>query len=116
MNKSEIIFIIILIVAYIVSATFLNIPLHIHLLFGVAIAFALIFVLLLKLQHDFENEKINRIFKVLTNALFVCFMLSLCYNSTFNEDFIIKPGVFAILFLISLAVMFISGKNSENEI
>ena len=112
MNKSEIIFIIILIVAYIVSAIFLNIPMFMHLMFGVAIAVALIFALLLKVQHDFENEKIHKISEIFNIIMAVGFAFSLCYMATYQKEFIIPSGIFATLFLISLIITWVSGKNS----
>ena len=59
MEKYEILFAILIIIAYIICSLTLKIPIHAHLMFGAILLVVLIIAILLKFKQKYENEKIS---------------------------------------------------------
>ena len=62
MEKYEILFAILIIIAYIICSLTLKIPIAAHLMFGAILLVVLIIAILLKFKQKYENDKISKIF------------------------------------------------------
>ena len=113
MNKTEIIFAIILIISYIISSLILKIPLFIHLMFGLIILGVLIIAIILKLNHNYENEKISNIAKIISILLIIFYGSTKLYENFYNKPLLTKPSIIVFLIFIFIIISWIFRKNNN---
>lgn len=114
MEKSEIIFFAIAIIAYIICALTLDIPLFMHALFLGCIIIILIFVLILKYQQEVENESVYKVLKILIIISSVFYFISVISELFYNKTlFIDSTATFMVIFVLFFGMWFF-GKN-KNE-
>ncbi len=107
MEKTEIIFSIVLIVAYLICSIALKIPLYVHLMFGAIILGVLLIAILLKFNHEYENEKISKIFKIITILLIIYYFAAATYESFYNGILLMNSALILILIAISAVIKWI---------
>lgn len=109
MNKTEIIFIIAIILVYIICSLTLNIQSEIHIIFAALLLVVLLIAIIFKYQQKFENEKMIQYMNILEIIIAVCFIVTLIY-----ELFIGKAAydlsIFIILFFIVMFCKWFFGK------
>ena len=113
MDKYELIFSAIIIIAYIICSVTLKIPFYIHLMFGTIILGALIIALLLKFKKDYENEKISKIFRALSIIFIICYGLMFIYEMIYHKPFFVASGFIILLILITEIISWVLRKNSD---
>lgn len=115
MEKTEIIFTIIIAIAYIILSLTLKIPLYAHLMFGSILLGVLFIVLLLKLQQKYKNEKISKIFKIIAIILIIYYFIALTYEAFYQNPLIIPSGMIMILVFITLIIKWIFSAKNEKD-
>ena len=115
MEKSEKIFIIIIIISYIICSIALKIPTYVHIMFGAIILGALIIALLLKFSSEHENIKISKIFKIITIFLIICYIIASIYEIYFSKTLLIHPIYIMVLIFITLITSWIFEKNKNDK-
>lgn len=113
MEKSEIIFAIIIIIAYIICSVALKIPIMAHLMFGVMILGVIIIAILLKSKQKYDNEKISRIFRIISIILIICYGISFIYETIYYKPLFIDSPIFIFLILIVELISWVLRKNSD---
>ena len=111
MNKYEIIFIIIAIIAYIICAFALNVPQEMHIMVGALLVVALIIAILLIAKSNYENEKISRIFRILSMLIF--YIITTISELWYHTKLIFDSGIFLVLFIILIISEWFFKKNSD---
>ena len=114
MEKSEIIFFAIVILAYVLCAATLEMPLFIHILFIICILIVLIFGIILKYQQKFENDKICKILNVLLVAFTVFYFASIISEVFYNKMLIMDSTWTLILIFILFGCRWFFGKNKDD--
>ncbi len=114
MDKYEILFSIIIIVAYLICSLTLNIPIYIHIIFGIILLAILIIAVLLKVKGKYENEKISKIFRIISIILLVWFGISFGYETLYHKPLLISSGLIIILIFIVEVTGWILRKNENN--
>ena len=104
MNKNEVIFIAIIIIAYLACALLLNIPKEIHIFFAILLVIALLGILVLKYQQKYVNEKISKVCRTLSTIFTILFIILLIASVLFRYALF---EVYPILILIIFITMFI---------
>lgn len=113
MDKYEILFSIIIVIAYIICSLTLNIPIHAHLMFGAILLVVLIIAILLKFKLKYENEKISKIFRVMSILLIVCWGIASALETIYQKTFFINSAIFIILILIVEVISWVLRKNEN---
>ena len=113
MERNELIFFIIAIIAYFICAFALNIPQSMHIMFvGILIAILLIIVLV-KYQKRFENEKISKIAKITAILLFILAIITSTYELLFEKTLLINSTTIFPVFIVVLICMWFFEKNEN---
>ncbi len=107
MEKTEIIFSIVLIVAYVMCSIALKIPLYVHLMFGSIILGVLLIAVLLKFNQEYENEKISRIFKIITALLIIYYIAALTYETFYQKTLLMNSTLILILAVVAAVIKWI---------
>lgn len=104
MNKNEMIFLAILIIAYILCAFTLNIHSFVHILFGIGLLVIILIAIALKFKPQFENEKISKIFQILLIIVLIFYVVATISELWFAKTFIIDSGMllFGVVILIAI--------------
>ena len=110
MEKNEIIFFVIIVLAYFLCALTLDIPLFIHILFIVCILIVLIGGILLKYQQKYENEKICKILNVLLIVFSIFYFASIICEVFYDKILIIDSTFTLILIFILFGCRWFFGK------
>jgi cytochrome c biogenesis factor len=113
MNKYEIIFIIIAIIAYIICAFTLNVPQEMHIMVGALLVVALIIAILLIAKSNYENEKISRIFRILSIIMLIFYIITTISELWYHTKLIFDSGIFLVLFIILIISEWFFKKNSD---
>ena len=100
MNKTEMIFLIIIILLYSACSIFLKIPLIIQLIFAAVILASLFIIMLFKFREKDENKKISRILQILSLITLILSIISIISESYFKKIFIADSGIFMLIFLL----------------
>lgn len=114
MEKSEIIFFAIVILAYILCAATLDIPLFMHAIFAICILIVLIISIIPKYQQKFENEKICKILNVLLIVLTVFYFASIISEVFYDRILIMDSTLTLILIFILFGCRWFFGKNKDD--
>lgn len=112
MEKYEIIFIILIILAYSIAAFALNMPPYIHIAFAVMILAAILISIIFKYKQKFENEKMVQIFNIAEIVIVACFFITVLYE-IFTEKRAYDFSIFIILFFIVMFCRWFFGKNKD---
>lgn len=112
MDKYEIIFIILAIIAYIICTVILNISTYVHIIFGALILICLLIAIILKYQQKVENKKIVNFMKILEIIIIICYFITLI-NELFITNRINHSQIFFILFFIVFFFRWFFGKNEK---
>ncbi len=104
MNKIEITFIIIAIIAYIIGSVMFNIPLWTHITFIALILILLAATLVLKYQQKFVNEKISNAAQMLTKILLIILVLTIVLGAVFHYALFDLYQICVILIFITIFV------------
>lgn len=113
MEKYEILFAILIIIAYIICSLTLNIPLYAHLMFGAILLVVLMIAILLKFKLKYENEKISKIFRVMSILLIACWGIASALETIYQKTFFINSAIFIILILIVEVISWVLRKNEN---
>lgn len=101
MDKYEIIFFVIAIMAYIICSITLKIPIYVHLLLGAILTIILILTVLLKFQEKYGKKLIKSI-NIIGIILFVFYMISVAYETWCQKTLIINSNIILIPFFCVL--------------
>jgi len=104
MDKGEIIFFAIIVIAYIACAFSLNIPKEMNIFFALLLVITLIGILILKYQQKFVNEKISEICRKLSIILAILFIVLLIASALFRYAIF---EIYPIFLLVIFITMFI---------
>lgn len=104
MNRSEIILVIIAIVAYIIGSLIFNIPMEMHIIFIALVIVLLLATLVLKYQQKFVNEKVSNYAQLITKILFIILVLTIVSGAVFKHALFNLYQICIILMFISLFV------------
>lgn len=104
MNKNEVIFFIIIIIAYIACAFLINIPAEAHIFFAILLVIALIATLILKYQQKYVNEKISKICRTLSIVLAILFIALLILGAVFKYALFEAYPIFIIIIFITMFI------------
>ena len=113
MDKIELIFAIIIIIAYIICSAALKAPIVAHLMFGALLLGVIIIVILLKFKQKYENEKISKIFRAISIILIICFAMSFIYETFYYKPLFIDSAIFIFLILIVELISWVLRKNND---
>ena len=113
MEKYEILFAILIIIAYIICSLTLKIPIAAHLMFGAILLVVLIIAILLKFKQKYENEKISKIFRILSIILIICCGIAIAFETIYQKTFFINSAIFIILILIVELISWVLRKNEN---
>ena len=113
MDKIELIFAIIIIIAYIICSAALKIPIVAHLMFGALLLGVIIIAILLKFKQKYENEKISKIFRAISIILIICFAVSFIYEKFYYKPLFIDSAIFIFLILIVELISWVLRKNND---
>lgn len=104
MDKNEIIFFAVAIMAYVICAFTLNIPVFVHVMFGVLLLIAFIIAIALKYQQQFENEKISKIFYLIAILMLIFYIITTISELWFAKTLVIDSAIFLMLFIITIVI------------
>lgn len=113
MERNELIFIILIIIAYIICSLALKIPIVSHLMFGAILLGGIIIAMLLKLKRKYDNEKISKIFRIISIILIICYGIAFIYETIYYKPLFIDSPIFIFLILIFELISWILRKNSD---
>ena len=104
MNRNELIFLAIVIIAYIICAFTLNIHSFVHILFGIGLLVIILIAVALKYKPQLENEKISKIFQILLIIVLIFYVAAMISELWFGKMLIIDSGMllFAVVILIAI--------------
>ena len=97
MEKYEIIFFVIAILAYIICSMTLKIPIYAHLMLGTILSIILILAVLLKLQEKYGKKLIKSI-NIIEIIIFVFYIISVAYETWYQKTLIINSNIILIPF------------------
>ena len=112
MEKSEIIFFAIVIIAYLICALTLGIPTFVHYVFIAILLVVLIITLSLKYHKKHENKKIGKIFDILAVAFLAFYIISAIFESIYHKALIIDSSILLMPFFAALMLSWFL-KNNE---
>lgn len=104
MNKNEAIFFAIIIVAYIVCALLLRIPMEINMFFAILLIIALIVLLALNYQQIYVNEKISKVCKIMCGILTALFIILLIGGFLFKYALFEVYPIFIVIIFITMFI------------
>lgn len=111
MNKNEIIFLILLIIAYITCAVIFNIPQAMNV---IVIAILLVLILIsVAFKFKRENEKISHIFDIITKILAVILILSIILGALLKQAFFMNYNILVVLIFISIIISWFFKKEED---
>jgi uncharacterized membrane protein len=113
MNREEIIFFIIVAIAYAIFALTVNIPLLIHAVLAILILAGLAVSLLLKYKPVGENEKISKILAIASVIVLILYVISTVSELWFNKTLVIDSGIFLFLFMVLLIMEWFFKKSND---
>ena len=113
MEKSELIFAIVIIIAYIICSVALKIPIVAHLMFGALLLGVIIIAILLKFKQKYENEKISKIFRTISIIFIICYVVSFIYETFYYKALFIDSAIFIFLIVIVELISWVLRKNSD---
>lgn len=113
MNKIEIGLIIIAILGYIILSIVLHIDMIVHIFVGIMLLAALIIFILLTAQQKIENQKISKLFRIISIIFIIGYFIALAVELFNNEPLFINSGIFIFLIFISEIISWFFRKNSE---
>lgn len=114
MDKYGILFSIILIIAYIICSLTLNIPIDVHIIFGIILLAIIIISVLLKFKQKYENEKISKIFRIISIILILYFGVAFGYETLYHKPLFINSGLIILLIFIVEVTGWVLRKNKNN--
>ena len=112
MDKNEIIFLAVLIMAYLICTFTLNVSVFVQIIFGIVLLAVLLIAILFKYRKKIENEKISHIADIISIILFVIFVATVLCKSWFNKTLIVDSTIVLLLFLIALFCSWIFKKKN----
>lgn len=113
MNRTEIILIIIAIVAYIIGSLMFNIPMEMHIMFIGLVIILLLATLVLKYQQKFVNEKVSNTAQLITKILFIILILTIVLGAVFRHALFNLYQICIVLMFITLFVGWFFKKEEE---
>ena len=113
MEKNEIIFFIILIIAYIISAVTLKIDINIQIMFGIIILIALLIAVILKYHQQLENEKISKASRTVSILLAIFYVITIIYRIFIEKPLLIDSTIVLILVFVALFFEWFFKKNEK---
>ena len=113
MEKTELIFAIIIMIAYVICSVALKITIIAHLMFGALLLGVIIIAVLLKFKQKYENEKISKIFRTISIILIICYVVSFIYEAFYYKPLLIDSPIFIFLILIVELISWVLRKNSD---
>lgn len=99
MDKTEIIFFAVVIIAYIICAVTLNIPLMITMTFAILLLVILAIAILLKYKNRLENKKISKLFNIISIILLILYIITTILELLYCKPIINNSGIFILLFI-----------------
>lgn len=102
MEKNEIIFFAIVIIAYLLCAFTLNVPLFVHYAFIALVLLALLAAILVKFREKFENKPINKILIILSAIFLVFYIICVLYETSYQKTLVIDSSIILIPFFGTL--------------
>ena len=103
MDKNEIIFFAVIIIAYILCALTLNIPTFAHYIFIGLILIILAITILLKYQQKYKNEQIRKTFAILAIIILALYVICIISKSWYHKT-LIEPSILLIPFFGALVI------------
>lgn len=97
MEKYEIIFFVIAILAYIICSMTLKIPIYAHLMLGAILSIILILAVLLKLEEKY-GKKLIKFINIIEIIIFVFYIISVAYETGYQKTLIIDSNIILIPF------------------
>lgn len=113
MNKSEAIFLAIIIVAYIACALLVKIPMEINMFFVILLAIALIALFILKYQQIYVNEKISKICRTLCYIFTALFIILIIGGAIFRHALFEVYPIFIVIIFITMIIGWFFKKEEE---
>jgi hypothetical protein len=104
MERNEIIFFAILIIAYVLCALMLDMPPFIHYIFIAIIAIVLVIAVLLRYQQKFENRQIGKVFNIIALISLILYVITSISETYFKKTLIIDSTIFIIPLFGALVV------------
>lgn len=101
MNKYEIIFSVLIVIAYIISSLTLKIPSYVHLMFGSVILGILLIIILFKLKQKYYSEKNKKTFKIVMIMVFICYIITFLFEDLFTGPLFVPSVIFMIILVIA---------------
>ena len=111
MKRNELIFIAVVIIAYIICALTLNIPTFVHEIFIILILALLMITIPLKYKQRLENDKIGKILYLLAIILLIFYIITTISEVWYGKSLIADSGIFLFSFIIVFAVSWFLRKN-----
>lgn len=111
MDKNEIIFFLIAIVAYLICAFMLNMPLFMHIIFAVLILVVAIITILAKFQTRYENELIINITTILLIISSIFYFISIFYEVFYKKILLTDSTWILLVIFLLIIVRWLFGKN-----
>lgn len=112
MEKSEMVFFIIVIIAYILCSIFYKLPTFLHITFLAILIVFLFVTVILKYQQNYENEKISHASKIISSILAIIFVVLLILGFVFKFALFRVYTPLLILMLITLFTAWFFKKNN----
>ena len=113
MNKNELIFLIIVIIAYIICIFAFNVDYAFQITFGGILLIILIISPLEKFKNKFRNKTLSKLAKIIAITSFIIGISISIYEVEFEKSLLIEPIIF-IIFFIALICMRLFEKNDES--
>jgi predicted PurR-regulated permease PerM len=110
MDKNEMIFFAIVIVAYLLCAFMLNIPVFIHYVFIALILIVILATIVRKYKQKIEIEKISKISTILALIFLVIYIICTIYETIYQKTLIMDSAIILIPFFGALVVSWIFKK------
>ncbi len=110
MDKQEMGFLLIVIIAYIACLYIFNIPTSISIIFLALLIIVLLGTVILKLQKKVEYDNIDKITDASLIILIILSIISFISGTQFNKPFL-DSGIFMTLFVIILFARWFFSKN-----
>lgn len=104
MDKKEIIFFIIVIIAYILCSIFYNLPTFLHIIFVAILLIFLFVTVIMKYQKNFENQKISHAAKMISSILTIVFVMLIISGFVFKFALFMLYTPILILIFITLFI------------
>lgn len=113
MDRNEIIFFAIIVIAYLICAFTLNIPQAMNLMLAGLILAIFLIILLVEYSKKFENENITKIARIIIIILVVISIITSCYEIWFDKTLPMDSTTLFPLFIIALICVWFFKKNEK---